>query len=80
MLFFTQHLLLLILRINYLYHNLHFKLRIYLLACVCRCNANFYGRTCSQGVGVCQIANPCLNGGTCTNSLSGASCSCLQSK
>jgi hypothetical protein len=47
---------------------------------MCRCNANYYGRNCSQGQGVCEIVQPCLNGGVCSDTLTGATCTCPQSE
>ena len=38
-----------------------------------RCPAGFFGEVCGEGTPVCDLANPCVNGGTCQ---SDGSCDC----
>ncbi|XP_050426579.1 protein eyes shut isoform X2 [Adelges cooleyi] len=43
---------------------------------VCYCVPDFHGKHCEYQYDECQLANRCLNGGTCVDGVDGYTCSC----
>lgn len=45
-----------------------------------RCAPGFFGESCADGLSICDVADPCQNGGTCTELDGEVVCECTERK